>query len=523
MSKDRPDPERRGASRFSERLLAMETSLGRERLAAALERAAGRGPRRAAAQALFKELNGPAGAGAEGLDLVRRMLQKGLMEKGMAELASLLNARPEEHPTTLLGPAQAVLIRLGWRVESRVERGRGLFTVRREGEKAVLRELELELRNSAGLGPARSIVPSFALHPVQSGRKSALRPEEGGGIEELSSALCFLLEVLQGGAGADEILAQAEAHEGHAGRDLLLRTTYACNQRCRFCFVPLTGRRVDVKSLERELASLAARLGPREPLTISGGEPLADPRLPELLSFARRKGIRRFVIQTNAVLLDRPGLLEKLLSLGTRTFFVSLHSHKPRLYDKLTGSRGFFPKAIKGLSMLLAAKRCGVTVNVVVNAWNYKELPDLMGFLGKLSRDQGRGASSPLEVYFSMMSLAGQEKAPFLAVTLEKTAPYLRRAVERCGREGLKVQPFANESAFPPCLAPDPEAVVSPRKLPQDRVRYAERFTGESASVGRAKAPACRKCPYDSRCLGVPAGYARDFGLGGLRVPERGS
>ncbi len=51
-------------------------------------------------------------------------------------------------------------------------------------------------------------------------------------------------------------------------------------------------------------------------------------------------------------------------------------------------------------------------------------------------------------------------------------------------------------------------------------MRYAEDFSGETGDVGRAKRPACRRCPYDSKCLGVPAECARMFGLGALKVPR---
>lgn len=44
------------------------------------------------------------------------------------------------------------------------------------------------------------------------------------------------------------------------------------------------------------------------------------------------------------------------------------------------------------------------------------------------------------------------------------------------------------------------------------------RRTALYARAGRAKRPLCRACPYDSRCLGVPAEYARMFRLGALHA-----
>ena len=51
----------------------------------------------------------------------------------------------------------------------------------------------------------------------------------------------------------------------------------------------------------------------------------------------------------------------------------------------------------------------------LVNAWNYRDLPALMGFFGKLSRTHREKDASPLEVFFSMINGVGQDRAPSLA------------------------------------------------------------------------------------------------------------
>ena len=190
-------------------------------------------------------------------------------------------------------------------------------------------------------------------------------------------------------------------------------------------------------------------------MTLSGGEPAADPRLLEIVDAARKRGFRRFVLQTNAVFLARRGLLPNLVRCGVKTYMVSFHSHRPELYDRITGSRGQMRLAVEGLSRLLAARSCRVTVNVVVNRFNYLDLPGLMGFLGTLAR----GKSRRLEVCFSMINEAGHEKAPEFAVDLELAAPSLREALRRCREEGLRVERFAGGSAFPVCLTREPRQV----------------------------------------------------------------
>ncbi len=306
---------------------------------------------------------------------------------------------------------------------------------------------------------------------------------------------------------------RAERHDQGSGVERILRVTYACNQRCPFCFIPAGGRRAAPEALARELERLAPELGPEGVLTLSGGEPLVHPRLGEILRAARRRGIRKFVLQTNGVGLDRPGLAERLMALGVVGFDVSFHSHLPRVYDRLTGSRGQHPRAVSALSRLFASG-ARVSACVVITALNYRSLPAWAGFLGRLAK----GARPAPALGFTMLNGPGVVRAPELAVDLALVKPYLRRAIARAASEGLSVPRSSGECDLPACLAESPELFVSDDDLPQRLVRYAEDFSGEKGGIGRAKKPACRRCPHDAKCLGVPAEYARLFGLEALHA-----
>ena len=408
-----------------------------------------------------------------------------------------------------------ILARQGWTMRGRAQGGAVRFAVRRAGEQRDFGEVVARLRAGVVAGSERALTPPVHLQ-VKRKLGAGLRPSEAEGLENLALALRGVLESLSRrrtttGAG----LALAESHEGKEGREILLRTTLACNQRCPFCFVPLTGRHADWGEIKREIDGVARDLGTSGTLTISGGEPTLDPRLPRIVAMARRKGWRRFKLQTNGLLLARTGLLGKLIRGGVRMYMVSFHSHRPELYDKITGSRGHFTRAVEGLTRLIHSPQCHVTINVVVNAHNYHDLPRLMGFLGRLCVGLPRRRRPG--VYFSMLNEAGHEKAPSWAVGLDLAAPYLRRAVERCRREGLLVERFGSETSFPVCLLNAPGRIAARRTFPQDRVRYAQEFLGQAGRIGRAKRPACGRCRYDARCLGVPAQYARMFGLRVLR------
>lgn len=407
----------------------------------------------------------------------------------------------------LAGQARETLARLGWRISRRGTR----FAVRRKARPAVLAEIVPDPRLDGGP------LPSFHLRTILRRR---LRPREAAGLQELVSSLSLLLELRHGGSG-DGAAARVETHEGgEAGTEHILRITSSCNQRCPFCFLPGHGRSMPASDIERELGSLAGKIGAEGRLTISGGEPLVDSRLPGILASARRRGIRRFGLQSNGVGLARTGVLSRLLALGVDQYEIAFHAHRKALYDRMTGSRGQFGRAVAGLSRLLAAPRCSVTACILINGWNYRELPAMMGYLGRLARLQNRPRETPLQICLGMLNGRGYEQAPFLAVDLRQVAPVLEQALARGRREGLLIQRFVGENSLPPCLLRRPEEYAGDVPMAQDRVRYGTDFSGEAGSVGRAKLPGCRKCPHDPRCLGVPAQYARLFGLAALRPPR---
>lgn len=440
----------------------------------------------------------------------RALLSEGRLADCARELARAI-AGPARPENTFVGSVQALLAGRGWTLAVASPRGRVVLAVRRA--RRVVAAYVLEYR-----GGKASVPALFHLRRLP-GTRTAL--EDEAALGELSSALCLLFESLRG-RGEGPPGARAETHEaGREGLERILRVTSACNHRCPFCFVPVRAGGAGGAELERELDGLARDLGPGGTLVLSGGEPTVDPRLMEIIASARRRGLRRFVLQTNGAALARPGYLESLLALGVEGFDVSFHAHTPALHARVTGSRATFPKVVEGLGRLLESGRARVTACVLVNAENYRALPGLVGFLGRLARARLRKGAGRLEVAFSFLNGAGMNAAPAMAVDLEKAAPYLRRALARGLEEGLVLQRFTGETAMPPCLVADPAAYAGDVEFSRERVRYAEDFSGETGDVGRAKRPGCRKCAYDARCMGVPAEYARRFGLGALACPAR--
>jgi len=305
---------------------------------------------------------------------------------------------------------------------------------------------------------------------------------------------------------------------GGRSRELLLRVEFRCNQRCPFCFVRLGPRRLDPADLPDLLRPI---LRPdTDQVMLTGGEPSIHPRFTVLLRTLRDLGAARIGLQTNGVRFADPERVLEIRDLGVRRVLVSFHSHRPEVYHRITRSRRQFDRAVQGLRNLAAAMPpLAVTVNVVLTRLNLPDLPDTVRFVADIL-----GPSDDAATFFlTMMNEVGHRKAPDLAVPLEEMGPALDRALEACRALDRTVDPFLGDCAPPLCILRDPAPVLP---TPEDLAGMAPRtdidyLDPESpvppAPDRRVKARACRGCPQDRYCHGIPPSLAGRFGIAALR------
>lgn len=441
--------------------------------------------------------------------------------------------------TRLLGDLRRVLElaagRRGWSV------GRPVLTDR----------LRVPVSRSAGAGPALTLVVERQGPAAATGcyaevggfrlfyatpRGAALRAPDSAAVAELMGALVRWLRASEHALAA-RWTARRERGRGDRGavpggrpdprtsrvlerghgleREHILRVEFRCNQRCPFCFVRIRPHRPEWETIRRAL-DRATGGRPGASIVLSGGEPTLHPELFDLVARIRAHRPRRLVLQTNAVRLADVDFAERLHAAGVRAYFVSLHSHREEVYDRITRTSGQFPKAIRGLRNLLARPAAAVTLNILVNRLNVRSLTGYVRFVGRLRRADGR----PPGLFFTVMNDVGLARAPELAVPLETVAPALERAVALCAELGVRVDPFTGECAPPLCVLRDPAPYARTSEGGFRGARYVERDAA-CAPQGRVKRVECRTCRYDAACVGVSGAYARRFGLEALQ-PFRG-
>jgi len=167
-----------------------------------------------------------------------------------------------------------------------------------------------------------------------------------------------------------------------------LRLSWACNNSCIFCLdyenqqeakekiVPLARLKNQIKKIINK---------DNKKLVLSGGEPTLHPDLAEIISFAKRQGIKRVQLITNGRMFYNSSFLKKIILAGIDEITISFHSHQSEIYEKLTGIKGSYSQALKGLQNIITAnkvspKKIIINIDIVVNKLNLSSLKETIEF-----------------------------------------------------------------------------------------------------------------------------------------------
>lgn len=161
----------------------------------------------------------------------------------------------------------------------------------------------------------------------------------------------------------------------------------ACNNRCVFCIDGLP-KMEDRSYMNFNLMKSELRHWSENGYTsvgFLGGEPTTYPKIVQSVTYARDLGFSRIAIATNATKLRLEHFTDKILDAGLTRVTISMHGHTAELEDKLTRVPGNFEKKCRAIRYLQKKQRKGylrdgLSVNIVLNGWNYKHLLDMMTF-----------------------------------------------------------------------------------------------------------------------------------------------
>ncbi len=226
----------------------------------------------------------------------------------------------------------------------------------------------------------------------------------------------------------------------------------ACNNRCVFCIDGLPKKEdrsyMPWPQMRSELEQWHAE-GYRS-VGFLGGEPTTYPKICDSVAYARELGFTRIAIATNATKLRLHHFTDRILDAGLTRVTISMHGHTAELEDRLTRVPGNFEKKCKAIRYLVHKRRTegalkdGLSVNIVLNGWNYRYLPKMMKFF------YHRMQVDDLRVNFIRPEGYADGDAE-LTPQYKKVVPYLIRAIVLAESHFKKVFTFGG---FPMCVLP---------------------------------------------------------------------
>ncbi|MFA6383330.1 MAG: radical SAM protein [Parcubacteria group bacterium] len=162
-----------------------------------------------------------------------------------------------------------------------------------------------------------------------------------------------------------------------------VRITRACNNDCLFCLdqEAHNGKLVPITEVVRVLKQGGKEGAARA--IISGGEPTLHPQVFEIIRKARQLGYKHVQMISNGRMLAYENFVQKLKEAGLDEVTLSLHSHKKNDFEKMSGVKGSYLQAMRGLKNALDNNFI-VSVDIVINKINYKTLKETMIFFEKM-------------------------------------------------------------------------------------------------------------------------------------------
>lgn len=276
-----------------------------------------------------------------------------------------------------------------------------------------------------------------------------------------------------------------------------LQIARVCNQKCVFCSNPDNGNVISWDEAVALIDSFAAEgaVG----VILTGGEPTLFERLPELVAYARKKGLPPRLI-TNGQRVCRPAYLQALVDAGLDHMHISVHSAKTEVQAALTGNERSLPNILRALEN---AGRLGVRVdvNTVINSRNADHLSLTPRFLVERFPFLRHFVWNNLDPLMNRASLNREIVPKLRAFEVEL---HLAMAGLAAGGRTFRVE------RVPLCYMSDfPHFSTETRKLVKDEGREiyfldekGRRKQGKS-SWTYGKAPRCAECSLEKICAGL--------------------
>lgn len=278
----------------------------------------------------------------------------------------------------------------------------------------------------------------------------------------------------------------------------------ACNFGCGFCYREPWAPNFSTAEAKSEIDAVA-RLREHSGVALSGGEPTLREDLPELIAHARSRGIRDIQLHSNGWGLVVPGYAESLEAAGLTSAMISLHGYTPEVFARVTSTKPeYFERTLHAIDR---AREAGIRtiLSHVVNAYNYKDLPDWVRFI------HGRFPGIEVFFFFVYPSVKGLS-APDMYPRLSEVEPYWYDALRVVDELGVSIT-VDNLAGFPPCFMRGFEHHSRYWFTRDIEARIGDECDDHTIKIPEMRhAPGCAGCRWEDVCPGFWIDYLDRFG-----------
>lgn len=167
-------------------------------------------------------------------------------------------------------------------------------------------------------------------------------------------------------------------------KEIILRITKICNQKCFFCFTKIDNKTFPTfNEIIVEIDNVINNnLWSKLDFVITWWEPTTHKNFLDIISYIYNKW-HQVTIQSNAVNFANNDLVNSLKNISEDiNFFISFHSHIEKVYNYITNTNKQYEFAVKWISLLIN-NFDNVVLNIVINKLNLNFLKLYFNFIWK--------------------------------------------------------------------------------------------------------------------------------------------
>jgi MoaA/NifB/PqqE/SkfB family radical SAM enzyme len=293
--------------------------------------------------------------------------------------------------------------------------------------------------------------------------------------------------------------------------NLILELNSACNNSCIYCYLPKRndpGQKA-IPFFKKELQKYA-KAGIKN-LDFTGGEPTLFPKLVELVSLARQLGYQNRTLVSNGRRLAYLNYCREIITAGITRFVFCLDGPNNKIFEKISGVKDSYTQVVKAIKNIKKIdKKLEVAATVVINNYNYKQVPEIIGKAIKLGVDFIN--IQHLLPYIKAKNIPCRRLPKEVIVPYQDSYPFVTKAIKKHGKK-IKINvhfvPFCYFEGFEKYL--EQEALKFDRQIVH--FKGFEYNIGEHLAKGCKKISKCKKCRYNSYCMGFFESYKKELGI----------